>query len=465
MEEKPVHRCCHDDIPGANWRPTRFVSMVPSSYVCSICGMIPKSLVKLPCSHVLCSACHATNSDNGAGQCPLEKQPFERADSVSVNCPVSKIRRLKAHCWNEAQGCDFVGSVETLLKHYEHDCTYHVVECLKCAQAVLHKDLSKHHENGCGGFASQSAEESSPSESAAGTPKDTLEDPGMLLQDPCCGLPAIMTLMSKVVQRAKEHEVLVSSCTNDFRASMLKLKTDMAQMSKLTSETPSHSNELGVYLSELDNTLVFRKLEHFAHSSLKQLELMRQIVSQPAGHRSVIVNCEPIVNSMDECRRLSNALSIEDSLNKEILKQIYSLCFENAEELFSCALVPKKLADVTIPFTRDTYFTIVVSKRTTSVKDTGTLYLDIQFNGLLEESRCILSNWTVRVKHPNSLDLDLEGPKESYCNCMRVLEKYEHFHRGFSVKLDDVRSGGFLRNGCLTLEIQFDEPSSLNTFE
>nr|XP_037269310.1 uncharacterized protein LOC119161081 [Rhipicephalus microplus] len=457
MEEKHIHRFCHEEIRGVNWRPTRLAATVPSSCVCSVCGVIPMWRVRLPCSHVLCPVCHDASSSCGAGQCPLDGQPFRKKDSVNVHFPGKEARNFKVHCWNEAFGCRFVSTLGDLLWHYESDCLYHVVECSKCTQVVLHDDLVKHHKNGCGTASSHSAEQSSPLESAAATPRNWLENPTMLLRDPCSQLPGITTLIYKAVEHAKTHEAWLKTCTSNFKASMLKLKQDMAEMSKVVSSTTSRENSAGVSLSaESEATVVLRKLEHFANMSINQFELMQQMVIQLAEQRSVIVDCKPLAYFLDSYNRLSNALSAENGLSNEISRQVYALHMENAEELFSCAPESKKLAGVSMPFTKDTYFTIAISMSTVSVKDTM-LYLDIVFNGLFEDSRCVLSNWTVRVKHPNSVDLNLEGPRECRCDCTRPMETYVHFHRRFSVELDFVRSGGFLQNGCLMLEIQFDE--------
>lgn len=457
MEEKRINRFYYQDFPGANWRPTRLASTVPSSCMCSVCGMIPTWRKKLPCSHVLCPVCHAASSQNGAGLCPLDRQPFNKANSINLHLPTKEVRRFEVHCWNEVQGCHFVGPLEKLLWHYDEHCKFHVVECLRCAKPVFHVDLVKHLEKDCGAASSHSAKKISPSESSAGTPVHSSEDPAMLQQDTCSGLPAIMTLLNKAVQYAKRHEVWFNTGISDFKASMLKLKSDMAKSFNVVSSIPSReSSARASLLSETESAVVLRKLEHFAHMSINQLEHMRQMVTQLAGHRSVTVDCKALVHSPDRYYRLSNAVSAENGLNNKISKQVYALRFGNAEELFSSVPGSIKLADVTMPFTRDTYFTVVISKSTVPLKDTM-LYIDIGFTGLLEDSRCELDHWTVRVKHPDNVDLDLEGPNESGCGCTQATEKYVHFHRGFSVKLDFVRSGDFLKNGCLMLEIQFDE--------
>lgn len=471
MERKHVHRFCHDAVTGANWRPTRFAAKVPGSYACCVCGMIPMRTVLLPCSHILCRSCHAASSENGAGLCPLDRQPFEEADSVDVNFPDSKVRSFQVYCWNEAQGCEFVGSMETMLRHYEHECTFHVVECLRCPEAVLHKDLVKHYENGCFAASSQAAEESSSAESAAVTPGDTsaaMEDQRMLLQDLRRGLSAITNHLNEVAERAKNHEVWYNSFNSDFRASMLELKRDMAQMSNVVSSTPSRgrrgrqsspASADRVSLSlESEKILVLRKLEHFAHMSLNQLELVRQIVTQPACHRPVIVDCKPSVRVEEKFRRLSGAVSTEHGLGDDVSRQIYTMYFENAEGIFSCGPTSRKLADVTMSCTRDTYFTVVVSKETFELDDAGMLCVDIEFNGLLEHSRCVLSGWTVKIKHPMNADGDLElrGPDEGRCECTRAVEKSEHIHSCFAVNLDPVRSGDFFSDGCMRLVIQFD---------
>ncbi|XP_077519814.1 uncharacterized protein LOC144129538 [Amblyomma americanum] len=97
-----------DHIAGVNWQPTRFAETVPHIRICGLCRMIPMRTVALPCAHTLCECCH----------------------------------RACAHCWNEAHGCEFVGTMDIMLRHYETECQFHTVECPRCGDAVLHNNLA-----------------------------------------------------------------------------------------------------------------------------------------------------------------------------------------------------------------------------------------------------------------------------------------------------------------------------------
>ncbi|XP_049275893.1 TNF receptor-associated factor 3-like [Rhipicephalus sanguineus] len=143
-----VHCFCEHPVAGVNWRPTRFVEEVPSSRVCGLCRMIPKRIKVLPCGHLLCQSCHAT-TQGSRGRCPLDQEPFEEPECDSYDLPTRKANALKVYCWNKGHGCEFEGSMEDMLRHYENECTWHTVECLRCCEEVLHRNLSTHYVAGC----------------------------------------------------------------------------------------------------------------------------------------------------------------------------------------------------------------------------------------------------------------------------------------------------------------------------
>ncbi|KAL1470594.1 hypothetical protein MTO96_004547 [Rhipicephalus appendiculatus] len=66
-----------------------------------------------------------------------------------------------------------------MLKHYEKDCTFHTVECLRCGENVLHMELSTHYVAGCSGAVRLAGTKNSSSESRA----STLEDVTTSLQE------------------------------------------------------------------------------------------------------------------------------------------------------------------------------------------------------------------------------------------------------------------------------------------
>ncbi|KAH7932479.1 hypothetical protein HPB52_024509 [Rhipicephalus sanguineus] len=54
-----VHRFRDHTVAGVNWRPTRLFYESPSLRACDLCRMIAGRVLELPCSHLLCQACHA----------------------------------------------------------------------------------------------------------------------------------------------------------------------------------------------------------------------------------------------------------------------------------------------------------------------------------------------------------------------------------------------------------------------
>lgn len=164
--DPPLHRVRHQTC-GINWRPTRFVDDVPYYHACGLCRLIPKKTVLLPCSHVLCQSCHkgSIEEDGGdGGVCPLDQEPFQVSECARIKLSVTKVNGLKAYCWNQEHGCEYVGTLQDILTHCEEECSFHVVACPRCRQNVLHADLPAHYAAGCGGESESSTEIDEPSE-------------------------------------------------------------------------------------------------------------------------------------------------------------------------------------------------------------------------------------------------------------------------------------------------------------
>ncbi|KAH8031261.1 hypothetical protein HPB51_014473 [Rhipicephalus microplus] len=145
-----LHRLC-DSVSGANWRPTRFEDeFTLSRYACCTCHVIPSTTVLLPCSHALCEQCLAgCVVQDGGNVCPLDAEPFCEDECQRWQLPARKKQNLKAHCWNEADGCQFVGPIEAVLVHYDRECAFHAVQCTNCEQRLLQTDIATHYISGC----------------------------------------------------------------------------------------------------------------------------------------------------------------------------------------------------------------------------------------------------------------------------------------------------------------------------
>ncbi|XP_065305730.2 uncharacterized protein [Dermacentor albipictus] len=139
-------------------------------------SVIPSTTVLLPCSHALCEQCRAGSVDKDGGSvCPLDGEPFREDECQKFQLPERKKQKLKAHCWNEAHGCDFVGPLAALLGHFEAECAFHTSPCQRCGENVPNAKLAGHYIDGCStnNFSSETLVESSTRGEAAASSSAT----------------------------------------------------------------------------------------------------------------------------------------------------------------------------------------------------------------------------------------------------------------------------------------------------
>ncbi|XP_037554922.1 TNF receptor-associated factor 5 isoform X3 [Dermacentor silvarum] len=134
---------------GVNWRPTRFAEDLPQPRICGLCCTVPKRTVLLPCSHFLCDSCNAARDKDGRRVCPLDMKAFEEDECSWIDFPAKRASNLKVHCWNESDGCEFVGTIEAVLQHYEGECAFHSLQCPRCEQRMPRSHLVVHYVAGC----------------------------------------------------------------------------------------------------------------------------------------------------------------------------------------------------------------------------------------------------------------------------------------------------------------------------
>ncbi|KAL1470615.1 hypothetical protein MTO96_004566 [Rhipicephalus appendiculatus] len=91
--------------------------------------------------------------------------------------------------------------MELMLRHYENECTFHTVECLRCGEEVLHRELSAHFVAGC-----------TAAVSTAATQNNTSPEPSTLtLQDVTAALEELKTLL-----RDANHEQLLLAIQSEM---------------------------------------------------------------------------------------------------------------------------------------------------------------------------------------------------------------------------------------------------------
>ncbi|XP_072140589.1 uncharacterized protein [Dermacentor andersoni] len=362
-----VHRFRDHVVSGVNWRPTRLVDEVPSSRVCGLCRMIPKRMVLLPCSHALCQSCHAASLEGGVGQCPLDGEPFEEGECFGYEFPARKANAVKVYCWNEAHGCEYTGTMERMLEHYENECAFHTVECLRCGEGVLHRDLPTHYAAGCcAGVSTAITESSQPTAVTLAHLNAALADMkamlGCLNHDQL--LPVIQSQLNELTEQARNQEARFADIARELGACEHNLEGEMDQIAATTSSTvlhqrPSQQNPLeeastsrSLSLSSEQEDEMRRKCEHLAH-----LENSRQTSPEPDSSR-VIAHCECFSSNV---RRLTCSQWIPERIKKNG-RVNYLLTLENFREIIQCQEGSKMFAEITMQHMEDTYFTIAVWK-------------------------------------------------------------------------------------------------------
>nr|XP_050031316.2 uncharacterized protein LOC126527533 isoform X1 [Dermacentor andersoni] len=447
-----VHRFRDHVVAGVNWRPTRFVDEVPSSRVCGLCRVIPKRTVLLPCGHALCQSCHAGCLEGSFQQCPLDQQPFEEAECGGYEFPTRTANTVKVYCWNEAHGCEYTGTMDRMLEHYENECTFHTVDCLRCGERVQHRDLATHYAAGCPASVSVAITESS--EHTALTlahVNAALEDVkamlGCLNHDQL--LPVIQSQLNELKEQARNQE---ARFTRELGACENNLKGEMAQIAATISSTVSH--QLASQQNPLEEgstsrslslrsgqELILRKLEGLAH-----LENWRQTCPKPDFGR-VIAHCKALYYGV---RNLTSALSTPAWIKKNLWAQ-YKLTLENCEEIIKWRGGLKQFAEITVWHARDTYFTIAVSKD--GATPASPLIVEIEFNGTLADSKCWPPFWSVRPVHPVTSHLRwlISGAKPCYCN--RDDPSLLHFHLEFTTDIATLENDGYLQDGKIAFDI------------
>ncbi|KAL1469424.1 hypothetical protein MTO96_025034 [Rhipicephalus appendiculatus] len=363
-------------VTGVNWRRTRLVDEIPSGRVCCVCRTIPKRTVLLPCLHSLCEHCHAANLQDGSAQCPLDQEPFEEAECVTVDLPDRKAESVKVYCWNEDQGCDYKGTVGGMLRHFEKECAFHTVECPTCSVSVLHKDIPAHYAAGCSIATAATARDQSPSLSAELTSQSlntAVEDLKAFLRDSQQDqlLPAIQSQMNELTEQVKNQEVTLSRIAREIRAFK-----DHYQADEVAAAIPSSSSDS---------------------------QPRRQESSVGPPYRpAVVARCQIVVSSDDSFLSLTSMPPTSRGGCNEVLRATYLLTLDNAEGVFACRDQENcKLAEVTVPHTSDTNMLLAVSKRRRSFE------VEIKFDGMQAVSRCFPSAGRVTALHPDARSKNL----------------------------------------------------------
>lgn len=427
--------------------------------------MIPKRVLLLPCGHVLCQWCHAASSQESGGRCPLDQEPFDDAECSGHDFPVRRANVLRVYCWNEPDGCQFEGSVEDMLWHYENNCTFHVVECLRCGEGVLHRDLSEHCMTGCtGGVSSASAENTSSVPTAV-----TLQEVTSVLDDLKALithinhdqlLPAIQSQMNELTEQVRSQENKFAAITREVSASVeaeiasklavseQNLKTKMLSITDRISTIARQLASLqeAIIPTSAESMFILRKLEHLTSRSFCTGEEMQRTSSKHDAH-CIVAKCDR--QGSEVCACLPRMPLTSRKWGEMPSSERYVVILENCDRL----LVNDKhthLAQIRVLHTRDTYFTVEF------YNIEGVPFAEIEFFAMLWGRFCPEPSFVMRVFE---WGIGYTNPLPSFSShCCGGLQ--QHYQYKFRPCIPTLKRKNFLRDGKMKLEIEISHKES-----
>ncbi|KAH7996078.1 hypothetical protein HPB51_026412 [Rhipicephalus microplus] len=129
-------------------RRTIFVPALPTESLCSLCDLFSAASFRLPCDHLLCEACYR-HCGQISSHCPLHKRAFKQEEVVPSFISKDVVLGLRMRCWNAGNGCDAEDFVSVMVDHFANACMFHTLNCPKCGNKMLHRELPGHVMSGC----------------------------------------------------------------------------------------------------------------------------------------------------------------------------------------------------------------------------------------------------------------------------------------------------------------------------
>ncbi|KAL3249080.1 hypothetical protein MRX96_056183 [Rhipicephalus microplus] len=316
--------------------------------------------------------------------------------------------------------------MEDVLRHYETECVFHSVECLRCGKAVLHKELAEHYEAGCSVAGSTARLEKTPWESRALTLGDVtaaFEEMKSLLNDSNNGelLAAIQSQVNRLAEQVRKRESTLAEITHEVGESV---RSRVAQVAASTSSATS------------------QREDHFAGLPRDVLQGMQKTSSQDFPRHFI----EVYYPSTGSCR-LSLTTSLPTTRTwKEMLGNIkYRLSFANFgyKEREAHSMV----SQIAVLHTSDAYFTVegCNCNEYTCVR--------IKFDGSIGSS-CAVPFFYVKVYCWDVARMRLMTCYEHQCAYRQVKETRAHCHYEFRAATTSDTSSCYLTDGNMLFQIE-----------
>lgn len=388
----------------------------------------------------------------------MDQESFEEAECFGHDFPTRMANTLKVHCWNEEHGCEFEGSVEGMLRHYENECTFHAVECLRCEQRVLHRDLSTHYVARCSTDVSPAVTENTPSVSTTLILQDvsaSLEELKTIMRDSNNDqlLLADETQMNELIERVRNLESRAAVSSREFGATA---SSEAVPISSTVLQEPSTQQQNPTEVAGTSPTsrscsqavVTPQSRDPFAHLPESVLRGMRKTTSNDYPQHSV----EYAHGANLECSvSLTTPMSHNCSWREVFGKVVYTVIIKipsRGELLLRKSL---ETTGITVLHTKDSYFKIVLNMRHRSV------LAEITFFGMRGGSPCSAPSVAMNVVGSKKCPTVEMVSLKTLCQCEPKGDSWVHSHFGFQSPYGSVDTLKLLLLRRMELRIELSD--------
>ncbi|XP_075729499.1 uncharacterized protein LOC119185752 isoform X3 [Rhipicephalus microplus] len=340
--------------------------------------------------------------------------------------------------------------MEDMLRHYETECTFHLAECLRCGEPVLHKELAGHYVAGCSVTGSTAGPGKTPSKSRALTLEDVtaaFEEMKSLLNDSNSDelLPVIQSQVNELKEQVGKQESTLAEITREVGE---RVRSQEAQVAASTSSSTfqlerasgrDRINQHGKSASE--NLVTPRELGNFPNLPADVLLGMRKTSGEDYPQHFIEIYGGSTVKGSLYLRTQSSKMRTW----REVFGNIrYCLDFIDAGYMIYAG--DSRIAQIAVLPTSDAYFTVEVCNCYNYIR------VRIKFEGLFGDS-CAAPFFYVKVYCWRRLRMVSMACYEWECVCKHIEDTRAHCHYEFRFPNDCDDSNDYIKDANMIFEI------------
>ncbi|KAL1470005.1 hypothetical protein MTO96_040730 [Rhipicephalus appendiculatus] len=336
--------------------------------------------------------------------------------------------------------------MEDMLLHYEYECTFHTVECLRCGEEVLHRELATHYVAGCSAAASSARAGNTSSDSQALTLEGvtvTFENLKALLRDANHEqlLPVIQSEMNELIEQIRDQERRSEVITHAVAAPATSAAAQVAAPSLSTSLQKGTSRQNPAVEASSSSTSRSRsnrkskrpKVEPLVALPRDVLQAMRKTSSQDYPQHAITNTFPGVQCHLELIGPLSSAVTWREVVGT--VKYVLTL----ANFLPSWPSIEPKFPNITVLHTRDAYFTVEIYCLN---RVSCNLFVKTTFHGKRQESGCpppvfVVKAYNLRTGQIASM---WESPEVWECEHDRHSWAHRRHRYGTNISLNNMSS-------------------------